>query len=150
MTQQEQYLAAVSGATGGASKAATLMAGDLRKSLNAGKIENQGVQAALVDLSRTATALAEIDSETNTAVRLLIASPGDVKAAALTAATRLRQAAQTAKASTGRIEGAYRVGSGSVVTDASLAHAMRAGTTIVYAATEAARQLDVLAGKIKV
>lgn len=146
----ENYLAAVSGATGGAAKAAKNSAAVIQRSIDSQKITDVSITAAMVELVRVSSEMDEIDSETRTAVRLVIASPSNVKSASLLAAGKLRQCGQKASASTGRVESAYHSGSSAIVTDASLANVMRAGMTIVYAATEAARQLDVVAGKIKV
>ena len=149
MTAATSYLAAVAGATGGALTAANNCAVVVRRSLAAGKVDAGFITAAMNDLVRVAAEIKDVDSETSTAVRLVIASPSSVKQASLVAAGKLRQIAQAASASTGRVESAYHMGTGNVVADASLANVLRAGMTIVYAATEAARQLEVVAGKIK-
>ena len=149
MTTAENYLSAVMGATGGANKAASNCSARIRQSLVAGKVEESALTGAMTDLIRLAGQMADIDTETGTAVRLVQASPSNVKQASLLAAGKMRQIAQTGSASAGRIESAYRSGAYSIPTLASLGHIMRAGTTLVYAANEAARQLEVIAGKIK-
>ena len=150
MTTSENYLSAVTGATGGASKAATNCAGRIRLALDAGKIEESLLTGAMTDLIRLAGQIADIDAETSTAVRLVLASPSDVKQASLLGAGKMRQIAQKGSASAGRIESAYRSGAYGITALASLGNIMRAGTTLVYAANEAARQLEVIAGKIKI
>lgn len=149
MTIAENYLSAVMGATGGANKAASNCADRIRLSLEAGKIEVSLLTGSMSELIRLAGQITDIDAETTTAVRLVLASPTDVKQAALLAAGKMRQVAQQGSASAGRIESAYRSGAYSIPTLASLGNVMRAGTTLVYAANEAARQLEVIAGKVK-
>ena len=151
MTAATDYLQAFTGATAGAAKAAAAMALVVQRAQTAGDIATAApaLKTVLAELVRAADAVAEIDRDTTATVRLVAGSASNVKAAALTAANQLRQAGQNASASTGRVESTYQAGTGSVVADASLANVVRAGTSIVYACTEAARQLSALAGKIK-
>lgn len=151
MTAAENYLQAATGATAGATKIGAAMATIVQRAQVSGDIAMAlpGLKTVLAELVRGADTLAAIDRDTAATIRLVIGSASDVKAASLTAANQLRQAGQAASASMGRVESAYQAGTGSVVADASLANVVRAGTAMVYACSEAARQLEVLAGKIK-
>lgn len=146
-----KYQAAINGATGGAASAAAAMAAVVQAAAAAGKVvaAAPSLSTVLADLVRAADDIANIDRDTRATVRLVLESAGSVKAAALTAANQLRIAGQDAGASTGRLESAYNASTGAVVADASLANVVRAGLGIVFAANEAARQLQVVAGKIK-
>ena len=148
---QDAYLAAVNGATTGAALLAAGRAAVVQQAITAGRIA-AGVPAlntVLAELLRVAATVAEIDRETRATVKLVIGSAASVKSTATNAALQLRRTAQQASASTGRVESAYQAGSNDVVTDASLANVVRAGLGLVFAASEAARQLEVIAGKIK-
>lgn len=148
---QIAFLAAVNGATQGAATMAAAMAAVVRKAVASGHIAS-GVPAlntVLAEIIRQADGIATVDRDTRAVVKLVIGSAASVKATAQATATQLRLLAQSAAASTGRVESAYQAGTGDIVTDASLANVVRAGLGVVYAANEAARQLNQIAGKIK-
>lgn len=152
MSKSENFLAAIISATSGAAVATALKAEVVQFAINSGRIAGAvpSMAFALAELLRVHATVSDIDRDTSATVRLVIASPASVRAAALTAANQMRQAAQAAVAGTGRLESTYQAGVADLVLGASLAHVVLAGNTMVYAATEAARQLEVIAGKIKV
>lgn len=141
----------VAGATAGAAQMAAAMRSTIKSAADAGVIGTAvpALNTVLADLLRVADGIAEIDRDTRAIVGLVSGSLADVKATAQQAATQLRQVAKTATAYTGRVEGSYQAGGGSVATDASLGNVVRAGVGLSWAATEAARQLDQLAAKIE-
>lgn len=149
--QQQAYLAAVNGATLAAAKLAADRAAVVARAVEAGSITTAfpALSTVMAELLRVAAVIADIDRDTRATAKLVIGSANSLKSTAINAALQLRQAAQQAGASTGRVESAYQAGSGDVVTDASLANVVRAGLGLVYAAQEPARQLEVIAGKIK-
>ena len=145
------YLQAIEAATSGAASIAESAADVVQKAVQAGKISAAlpGLNTVMADIVRSAGEIADIDRDTVAAARLVIGSAASVKAAALTASNQLRIAAQAVGATTGRIEGALQVGGVSIVASASLGNVVRSGQSMMYGATEAARQLDVMARKIK-
>lgn len=151
MKNAMKYLAAVKGAANGAAKVADGMAARIKKADDAGMIKASAPQAsaALHDLLRVAKTVSEIAAEAVAAAPLFVGNPTAMQLMALKTAGDMRATAQGALSSAGRVEGAYQDGSGDVVADASLANVVRAAAALVYAATEAARQLEVIAGKIK-
>lgn len=152
MTTASSYKDAVIGATTGAASLASSMAAVVQRTIDAGKVAAgvPGLSTSMSELLRLSVAIAEIDRDTQAMVKLVIGSAISTKAAVLQSANQLRQIGQQASASAGRLDSEYQQGTGDVVTDASLANVTRAGSGMVYAANEAARQLEVIAGKIKV
>lgn len=146
------FYGAITGALGGASIAATAKAAIVQIAAKNGLISSvfPSLGSVMSDLANVKNTISNIARDTTASVGLVIDSASAVKNIVQSASNEMRQSAQNALAGTGRIESAYQSVSGNIVAAASLSNVVRAGNTIVYAATESARQLESIAGKIKV